>query len=709
MSRLQPAAAQSTESPAKLIAAYQQILARHGANSPQASAFIEQHRHIDDVRDLVSSLERLQHEADAELRGCAVAERRIKSKLTIALTAFFVVGIAILLAIATGFYYTWKYYHRTEQFKDNIVKVATHLYANLQDASEVEKELSKGLAPGDSVPPAGRASEDAKAEFIRLDPSLKRTLEETLNNFIQDVVGQLRDKDRDIQTRAAEAIANMLRSQSSPPAPAVVAGVPDLVHMLEEDGAAVAYYRAAIDALGAIGRPAVPALLAALKTPDRRARADLIYALGKMKEGEAESAVDDIIRLGLNNVDDATQRRAVVALGNIGAKAERAIPELRKILADTHKDPKLREFSIGALKSIGAQDAQTVQQVIAALHEKNLDVRRAAAAALGKIGLKDAGARAQLLKALSDWDDAIRHNAAESLAAVEQPPVPELTELLHSKNALERQGAALALGSIGKDHIGESGDKVLSQLIALVKNDEDVHVQAAAIAALGKLLNPTVDPAVATEVQKALIQAATDEDTALFAEAVRALAGPNVPPEKTLEVLQGKLTSPDSAARARAVQTLGQLGQSSARAASVVAKALNGARDDAAVTVQNAAAANLNAILLKFGKLTKREKGDLPWENQELKGRYFRTYPFTVEPGNLYKIDLVSKAFDSYLYVKTPDGKVVTSDDDSGGNLNSRIYLIPKDRADYQLWVSTYGPGETGAYQLEVRELRTKD
>src|SRR5262245_8928685 len=334
MSQLQPAAAQSRspENPAKLIAAYQQILARHGANSPQASAFVEQHGHVADLRDLVSSLERLQHEAAAEVEGCAVAERRVHGKLAVALTAFFVVAVLILIAIATGFYYTWKYYHRTEQFKDNIVKVATHLYANLQDTAEVEKELSKGLAPADSdLPPAGRASEDAKAEFIRLDPSLKRTLEETLNNFIHDVVGQLKDKDRDLQAKAATAIAKMLRSQTPPPPKIIVAAVPDLVHMLEVDGAAIVYYRAAIDALGAIGRPAVPALRAALTTSDLRARGDLIYALGKMKKGEAEAAVDDIIRLGLENVDDATQRRAVATLGNIGAKAEKAIPELRKI------------------------------------------------------------------------------------------------------------------------------------------------------------------------------------------------------------------------------------------------------------------------------------------------------------------------------------------------------------------------------------------
>src|SRR5262249_17794764 len=152
-------------------------------------------------------------------------------------------------------------------------------------------------------------------QYIRLDPSLKRTLEETLNNFIHDVVGQLKDKDRDIQARAAAAIAKMLRTQPPPAPPAIVAGVPDLVHMLEVDGAAIVYYRAAIDARGAIGRPAVPALRAALKTHDRRARGDLIKALGEMKKGEAEAAVDDIIRLGLENVDDATQRRAVVTLG----------------------------------------------------------------------------------------------------------------------------------------------------------------------------------------------------------------------------------------------------------------------------------------------------------------------------------------------------------------------------------------------------------
>lgn len=44
-----------------------------------------------------------------------------------------------------------------------------------------------------------------------------------------------------------------------------------------------------------------------------------------------------------------------------------------------------------------------------------------------------------------------------------------------------------------------------------------------------------------------------------------------------------------------------------------------------------------------------------------------------MKAGKVYTIDMVSKDFDSYLRLFDPKGNQLEEDDDSGGDLNSRI------------------------------------
>jgi hypothetical protein len=53
------------------------------------------------------------------------------------------------------------------------------------------------------------------------------------------------------------------------------------------------------------------------------------------------------------------------------------------------------------------------------------------------------------------------------------------------------------------------------------------------------------------------------------------------------------------------------------------------------------------------------------------------------------------------------DGKTAAFDDDSGGNLNARLYF-EADRPGYSIWVTTHGPRETGQYTLTFRKLAVK-
>jgi hypothetical protein len=85
-------------------------------------------------------------------------------------------------------------------------------------------------------------------------------------------------------------------------------------------------------------------------------------------------------------------------------------------------------------------------------------------------------------------------------------------------------------------------------------------------------------------------------------------------------------------------------------------------------------------------------------------GSHFKAYPYKMEAGKYYRIDLVAKeqTLDPYLRLEDPAGKVVAEDDDSGGNLNSRIIYQAKATGEHKIICTTFGQGMTGKFSLTV-------
>lgn len=90
-------------------------------------------------------------------------------------------------------------------------------------------------------------------------------------------------------------------------------------------------------------------------------------------------------------------------------------------------------------------------------------------------------------------------------------------------------------------------------------------------------------------------------------------------------------------------------------------------------------------------------------------GYYTDRYSFYAVPGQLITISLSSTVFDTYLYLKNPAGVVIASDDDGGGNRNSRIpsnagyFTVPVGGAGtYTIEVSSYSTVTTGSYSVLV-------
>ena len=94
-------------------------------------------------------------------------------------------------------------------------------------------------------------------------------------------------------------------------------------------------------------------------------------------------------------------------------------------------------------------------------------------------------------------------------------------------------------------------------------------------------------------------------------------------------------------------------------------------------------------------------------ESTNRPGRYARYYRFTLTRAVEVAISLASST-DSYLFLLAgagTDGRVVASNDDSGGETHSRI-VTRLSAGTYTVEATTFSSGETGSFTLRVSERR---
>jgi hypothetical protein len=80
-------------------------------------------------------------------------------------------------------------------------------------------------------------------------------------------------------------------------------------------------------------------------------------------------------------------------------------------------------------------------------------------------------------------------------------------------------------------------------------------------------------------------------------------------------------------------------------------------------------------------------------------GEYVDWWTFEVEQGQRYQIGAQSTTFDTYLIYRSPAGTQI-DDDDSGGGTNSQLTVVGDQTGQCRVGVTTFTPGETGAYTL---------
>jgi thiol-disulfide isomerase/thioredoxin len=110
-------------------------------------------------------------------------------------------------------------------------------------------------------------------------------------------------------------------------------------------------------------------------------------------------------------------------------------------------------------------------------------------------------------------------------------------------------------------------------------------------------------------------------------------------------------------------------------------------------------------VFSKADKLTADDEKDT---NAETRNSHRKSYKVKLSEGQVYRIDLTSPDFDTYLRLENPAGKQVAFNDDvdtPNKILDSRIlYAAPK-TGEYRIIVTTFEPAKTGAFNLEIKTL----
>lgn len=269
---------------------------------------------------------------------------------------------------------------------------------------------------------------------------------------------------------------------------------------------------AATYAVGKVGDPgAIAELITKLDDDDREMREAAAVSLGQL---DAHQALPQLV-LALEDPIEAVREQAAAALGRID-------PDDRDILTDIvarsrATDQGTRSAAVLALGLIG--DPRTAEAVAARLDpraEPSIRVRRRAAAALASIS--SSASIDALIDAFGDQDWRVNYAAQEALAAIGEPAVQPLINLLDSADPLQALYARKALSAMDPPPVDalieagrSSGAQVrLAAVLALSKlsaenaaldalqamtDDRDRRVREAAQRAVDELLGPDTETA----------------------------------------------------------------------------------------------------------------------------------------------------------------------------------------------------------------------
>jgi HEAT repeat protein len=306
---------------------------------------------------------------------------------------------------------------------------------------------------------------------------------------------------------------------------------PELTRMLEATGPDAWYRPIAATLLGRISsgaRDAVPALARATRDEDLHLRFAAVRSLGQIGPA-ADRAAPELIKL----IDEQGQPRrlrcrAALALWQIRPNAPEVVPALAMVLrrgAAEHQ-----EAALDAIQQLGPQAEGAVPVLSDMLEAGTLEGAAVTQVlrTLRQIGRNAQTASPAILPLLEHDDWQVRLGAARALWEIDRHPsvVPALIKMLGEENVFAQEGVAEVLGEIGP-----AGQEAADALLPLVAEGRPAHLRIAAAYALWE----TARHESAIPVLVALL---ASEDPNTRDNAARTLARIGPPAEEALPVLE---------------------------------------------------------------------------------------------------------------------------------------------------------------------------
>ncbi len=304
---------------------------------------------------------------------------------------------------------------------------------------------------------AGRA----RAAGIAFDSaSVEKTLREEFLT-VKRGISLLKHESIDVRERAAQQLGEMGASAKE--------AIPELLRVVQESNYERVWIAAAA-ALGRMGPEATPALLAALNNHWKPVRSVITDGLAQrgsevipalaiiLQEGASRSSYGAAEALGkigrpalpvlleaLKSRNPRVRELAAMGLGLLGAQGEDAIDPLAKLLFDKKEAGQIRDAAAESLALIGPE---TLPVWIKALGQADGELRRKACSAVRIMG-PDAEQAIPHLFALIEKDRPECYDAASALAAIGPPAIPAAVKALKSPAYRTRLMAVYVLGTMG--------------------------------------------------------------------------------------------------------------------------------------------------------------------------------------------------------------------------------------------------------------------
>jgi HEAT repeat protein len=314
------------------------------------------------------------------------------------------------------------------------------LERGMDSRSAAEALARLGPAAKRAVPSLRRALEEGAADARKFAAVALGCIGPDAAQATDALVKRLKDDYVDARVAAARALVQIDPANRNLAVPVLVASLADEKAFVRE---------VVPDQLARMGKPAVPALIEALKSENPRVRCEVLRVLGKIG-AEANESLPAVLR-ALKDEPWSVRAAAASALATMGPEAKRAVPELVKMLDD-------RYTRAGATAALARLDPAALEGKMAifikALQGGDWWSRCDAANALGLMGPAARPALPALQETLFDLDESVRSAAAEALKRVRAEqgagkPLERLSPRLRVRYAQGRLCVNLAGSSEG--------------------------------------------------------------------------------------------------------------------------------------------------------------------------------------------------------------------------------------------------------------------